>query len=251
MLKRLCVIVVLLAATLATAGAQQAIRIGYWDNGPFVLGQPGGKPPVGSAVDYWTTVVAPALNVKVEWVGPTPLLRLMNQIQSGDIDAILIVARNPDREKVMLFPARPYISFQPALTVSKDNPLAAVKSQDDIAGMRVGYAEGAAVPEFMKTAKITWDNVSTATWIADGYKKLANKRVDAVFNLGLVGLQYEATRGFADKFKFLTLPVPPSDIYTSFAKGDRGAAFLKAYDAVNAKNASAMDALTKKYLGSN
>jgi ABC-type amino acid transport substrate-binding protein len=247
MKKRIIIGAVLLAAVLVSAGAQQVIRIGYWDNPPYVQGQPGGKAPIGAAVDYWTTVVAPAMNVKVEWVGPTPLLRLMSQIQSGDIDAILIVARNPDREKVMLFPALPYVKFQPGIAVARDNPLAAIKAQEDIAGMRIGYAEGAAVPDFLKTAKVTWDNMTTATWIEDSYTKLANKRVDAVANLTTVGLQYAASKTFAGKFKFLELPIAASDIYTAFVKNDKGTAWVKAYDAVNAKNASAMDALVKKY----
>jgi ABC-type amino acid transport substrate-binding protein len=247
MSKKLPVTAVLLAAVLVSAGAQQTIRIGYWDNAPYVMGQPGGRPPQGAAVDYWTTIVAPAMNVKIDWQGPTPLLRLMTQIQAGDIDAILIVARNPDREKVMSFPAAPFVKFQPGLAVARDAALGAVKSADDIAGLRIGYADGAAVPDFMKNAKVTWDNLSTATWVADSFAKLANKRIDAVFNLTTVGLQYAAEQGFTDRFKFLALPIAASDIYTTFAKTDKGAAFLKAYDAVNAKNASATDGLVQKY----
>jgi len=251
MFKRFFVIAVLLAVILGAVGAQQTIRIGYFDNGPYVLGQPGGKPPVGSAVDYWNTIVAPAMNVKVEWVGPTPMLRLLNQVKSGDVDAVLIVARNAEREKVMSYAATPFIKFQPGIAVLKDNALDVVKNQDDIAGMRLGTSEGAIVSDFVKSAKVTWDNVSTATWMADCLTKAANKRIDGVFNLGVVGLQYEASQGYPGKFKFLALPVPGTDIYTAFSRTDRGAAFLKLYDPVNTKNASAMDALTRKYIGAN
>jgi ABC-type amino acid transport substrate-binding protein len=247
MQKRLLVLAILLAAVTAMAGAQQTIKIGFWDNAPFVVGQPGGKPPVGAAIDYWNTCLAPAMNVKVEWVGPTALPRLLSQLQSGDIDAVLIVGKNPDREKLYLFPALPYLSFQPGLAVLKDYPRDAIKTADDVAGMKIGYANGLLVVDFLKNSKATWDNLSTATWIQDNYAKLANKRVDAVFNLGIAGLQYEASKTYAGKFKFLTLPVAPSPIYSAFAKTDRGTAFLKLYNDANAKNASAVDALVKKY----
>ena len=115
-------------------------------------------------------------------------------------------------------------------------------------GMKVGYATGLTVIDFMKNAKITWDNMSTATWIQDDFRKLANKRIDAVFNLTTVGLEYEAAKSYSGKFKFLQLPVPPNPIYTMFARTDRATAFLKRYDPVNSKNAHTMDALVNKYL---
>ena len=247
MLKRVMALGILLGAVLATAGAQQVIRIGFFDNGPFVLGQPGGKPPVGAAVDYWNTIVAPAMNVKVQWVGPTPMLRLLSELKTGDLDALLVVGKNPERAQLFLYPAAPFVRFQPGIAVLKENPLTVIKTQDDLSGLRVGTAQGAVVSDFIKTAKVTWDNVSTATWIQDGFAKLANKRIDAVFNLTLDGLQYEASQTYPGKFKFLALPVPPADIFTAFSKTDRGAAFLKQYDAINAKNASAMEKLVKKY----
>jgi polar amino acid transport system substrate-binding protein len=247
MRKRFVVLVVLLAAVAMTAAAQQPIKVGFWDMGPYVVGQPGGKPPVGAAVDYWTTVVAPAMNVKVQWVGPTPLPRLLKQLESGDVDAVVIVGRNPDREKLFLFPSGPFIHFQPGMAVLKDSPLAAVKTPDDLTGLRVGTAQGAMVSDFIKNAKVTWDNVSTATWIQDSYVKLANKRIDAVYNLGLAALQFEAAQTYAGKFRFIPIPGPMVDIYTAFSRTDRGSAFLKQYDAINSKKAPEMEALVKKY----
>ncbi len=247
MRKVLLVLVVLLAAVAMSAGAQQVIKVGFWDIGPYVIGQPGGKPPVGAGVDYWNTVIAPAKKVQVQWVGPTPLLRLLKQLEAGDVDAVLIVAKNPDREKIFQFAATPFVKFQPGMAVLKDSPLTAVATQDDLAGLRVGTGQGAVVSDFIKNSKVTWDNVSTASWIQDCYAKLVNKRIDAVFNLGLDSLQYEAAKTYAGKFRFVLLPVTPVAIYTAFAKTDRGTAFFKLYDPINTKKVSAMDALVKKY----
>jgi len=247
MLKRFLVLSVLIAIAATSVTAQSTIKIGFWDNAPYVVGQPGGKAPVGAAVDYWTTIVAPAMNVKVEWVGPTALPRLLAQMDSGDIDAVIIAGKTPDREKLYQFPTTPYIMFQPGLALLKDNPLAAIKTAADVSGLKIGYANGLAMVDFLKNAQVTWDNLTTATWIQDNYVKLSNKRVDAVFNLGITGLQYEASKTFAGKFKFLPLPVPASGIYTIFAKTDKATTFLKLYNAVNDKNVSAVDGLVKKY----
>ena len=175
------------------------------------------------------------------------MLRLLSQLKSGEIDALLIIGKNSEREKLYQFPSAPFLHFQPGLAVLKEYPLSAIKSQEDLAGMKVGTAQGALVVDFIKNANVTWDNVATATWIQDQLTKVANKRIDAVFNLGIAGLQYEASRSFAGKFKFLQLPVPSSDIFTAFAKTDRATALLKLYNEANAKNAAAVDGLVKTY----
>jgi len=245
---RIRVFVLLLAVVAMAVSAQETIKIGYFDNQPFVIPQPGGKAPIGASVDYWTNIVAPAMNVKVEWVGPTPMLRLLKQLETGDIDAVLILGKNPDRAKVYLYPAKPYLHMRPALTVLKDNPLSSISTQDDVAGMRIGYLQAAVVPDFLKTAKVTFDNLTSTNWQQDNFAKLANKRIDAVFNLNVEALAFEASQTYAGKFKFLQLPVPPSDIYTAFAKTDRGAAFMQKYDQVNNKNSTVVDTLIKKYI---
>lgn len=132
MYKRFVAGVILLAGVIAAAGAQETIKMGYWDNAPFVIAQPGGAPPAGAAVDYWTAIVAPAMNVKVAWVGPTALPRLLIQLQSGEIDAVLVAARTPEREKLFQFAAAPSLHFLPGLAVLKENPLAAIKSADNV-----------------------------------------------------------------------------------------------------------------------
>lgn len=184
----------------------------------------------------------------MEWLGPTPPLRLFKQLETGDVDAILILGKNPDRQKIYLYPAKPYLRMRPALTFLKDNPRDAIKNQDDLAGLKIGYFQGGVVPDFLKTANVTFDYLTSTNWQQDNFAKLVNKRVDAVFNLNVEALAYEAAQTYAGKFKFLQLPVPPSEIYTAFAKTDRGAAFLQKYDQVNNKNSTVVDTLIKKYI---
>lgn len=248
MAKRSVFLSVLLAAVALAAGAQQTIRVGYFELQPYAYPVQGQRAPAGAAVEYWSTYVAPAMGVTVEWVGPTPLLRLLSQMDSGALDAVLVLGKNPERAAKYLLPPTPYMHFRPGLAVLKESPLNEIKTQDDVAGFKVGYAEGAVVVDFMKTARITWDNVTTATWVQDGLTKLAAKRVDAVFDLGIDALRYQASLTFPGRFRFVGLPIPPADLYTGFAKTDRGAAFLKLYIDANARHVASMAGIIDRYL---
>jgi polar amino acid transport system substrate-binding protein len=248
-MKRFAVLFALLAVIVVGASAQNTIRIGYFELKPYAIPQPGGQPPIGASVDYWNTIVAPAMKVKVEWVGPNPMLRLLSQMESGEIDAVLVLARNPDREKKFLYPTTPSLLFRPTIAVNKDSPLKEIKTQNDIAGMTLGTAQGAVVPDFVKTANVRWDNVTTPNWIHDCLVKLAGKRIDGVVDLGNAAMAYDAAQTLPGKFRFLPLPVAPAPIYTAFSKSARGAELLKLFNAVNDKNAAKAEMLLKKYIG--
>jgi polar amino acid transport system substrate-binding protein len=64
-----------------------------------VIDQGAGKQPTGASVEYREKYIAPKLGVKTEWVGPFPMLRLLKSLEDGEIDAIIVMAKNPDREK--------------------------------------------------------------------------------------------------------------------------------------------------------
>ncbi len=249
-MKRLFLIIAaLVMAASAVSAQQQTIRIGYFENQPWVIPQEG-KEPTGAAIDFWQTIVAPALKVKVEWIGPIPMLRMLDDLSKGNIDAILILGKNPEREKLYIYPTTPCIYFKAGIAVLKENPLAKVEKQEDLFGMRIGYVAGAIVPDLFKNEKITVDNINTTNWEQDNFVKMVNKRVDAVGNLNIESLIYQAGKGgYADKFKFLTLPMAPNPIYTVFVNSAKGSALAKAYNDVVLKNPNAIETLVKKYLG--
>lgn len=238
---------VLMAAFAVATPAQETIRIGYFDIKPWVIPQAGS--PTGAAVEYWEKTLAPAMQVKVEWVGPTSMMRLLKQLENGEIDAAVVLSRTPEREKLYRYPAVPYVKFHPTLAVAKSSRLTAINGQSDLDGLRVGFQQGGFIPPFLKTSRATLDLVASNTWLHDNFVKMFASRVDAVFDVGGESLLYEATRGgHLDQVKLLALPVPPQDIYTAFASTPRAEAFLKRYDPANEKNARLMEALIKKYV---
>ncbi len=247
-MKRIAIVAIFFSAVLAAASAQQTIKVGYFENQPWVIPQEG-KDPTGAAVDFWQTVIAPSMKVKTQWVGPLPMARMLDDLQKGNLDAVLILGKNPEREKLFLYPKTSYLGMRVGLALLKENPLQAVKTTQDLEGMRIGYVQGAMIPDFVKSDKIVIDNISTTNWEQDDFVKMMNKRVDAVMNLNVESLIFQAGKaGYTDKFKFLMLPVQPSLIYTVFTNSARGSSLLKLYEEAVVKDPKAMDSLIKKYI---
>ncbi len=245
-MKRIFFVLILFAAVIMTAGAQQTIKVGYFENQPWIIPQEG-KDPTGAAVDFWQTIIAPAMKIKTVWVGPMPMLRMLDDLSKGNIDAVLILGKNPEREKLFLYPSTPCMYMRAGLALLKDNPLTKIESKEDLAGMRIGYVAGAIIPDIMKSDKITIDNISTANWEQDNFVKMVNKRVDAVGNLNIESLIFQAGKsGYS--FKFLTLPIAPNPIYTVFVNSPKGSELLKLYNEIIVKNTGAIDTLVKKYI---
>jgi ABC-type amino acid transport substrate-binding protein len=239
----------IVAATLATAArADETIIIGYFENPPWVISRQG-QSPTGISVDYWEKEIAPAMHLTVKWVGPSSMLRLFKQLETGEIDAAAVAGKNPERAKIFLYPNAPYATMRPALAFLKTSPLTAIKQPSDIAGLKVGYFQGGIISPFLKSASVTYDMVSSSTWQQECFAKLLHGRVDAVHQLNVEALLYQAAQtGQADKIKILQLPEATQDMFSPFAPTPRGRELLKRYNEVNGKHAKAVDGLIKKYV---
>jgi hypothetical protein len=84
----------------AVSPDEEIIRIGFFNLAPQVFIVKDGKSPIGAAVDYWEAYLSPEMRVKIEWVGPVNIRRLMKEAQKSRIDAILVFAKNSDRLKI-------------------------------------------------------------------------------------------------------------------------------------------------------
>ena len=240
-----------LGAALATSAvADDTVNIGFFEMQPWIVPHQGGK-PTGLAVDYWEKTLAPAMNVTLKWSGPTPMLRLLQQLEAGEIDAVVILSKTPEREKLFVYPKLSFVQFQPTLAVLKESRLAAVKSASDLAGVRIGYQQGGFVPPFLKDPQIKLDLISSPNWLQDNFAKLLASRVDAVFDVGTESLILLASmNGQAEKFRFVPLPVPPQPIFSAFARTPRGTALAAKYEPVNAQNAAAFKDVVEKFKAS-
>jgi ABC-type amino acid transport substrate-binding protein len=78
----------------------------------------------------------------------------------------------PFVEGLYQFPTTPYILFQPGLALLKDNPLAAIKTAADVSGLKIGYANGLAMADFLKLYNTVNDkNASALDGLVKKYTK--------------------------------------------------------------------------------
>jgi ABC-type amino acid transport substrate-binding protein len=135
--------------------------------------------------------------------------------------------------------------------VSKENRLVAAKSPSDLAGIRIGYLKGAFLPPFLVDPQIKLDLVSSPSWLQDNFAKLLGGRIDAVFDVGAESLiRLASGNGQAEKFRFVTLPVPSQPIFSAFARTPHATALAAKYETANARNAAAFKDVVEKFKAS-
>ena len=226
------------------ASGKDILKIGYFYLEPFIMEEEGAPDPIGVSVDYWEKLVAPAMGVQIEWVGPLPITRMYYYLETGDIDTIFIVVKNPDREKKYLFSSRPFFKMHACLWVLKESPLVSIRDIKQLNGWRIGFVEGSQINPFLKSDNVRIENAQGMEYKLINFSKLFAKRLDAIYDHNEYTLAYEALRlGFRDKLRYVPIPAEPNYNFAAFTKNDRGRRFLKIYDSVN--NALPSDAVEK------
>ena len=228
----------------------ETIKIGYFELEPYVGGQAGQK-PTGASVDYWEKHLAPQMGVTIEWVGPLTVPRLLKDLESGAIDAIVLMAKNPERASKFLFPSQPYTTQEASIVVLKTSPIKKINKIEELYGLNIGYHAGAFVPPYMKNDKIKIDFTTSETYKQDNFNKLLKGRIDCIFDVNDISNLIEAKMfGHSDKIRLIKLPVAPTNIYSLFVNSDRGKSFLAAYEKANNKlvKQGVYDKLLKAYL---
>ena len=231
------------------ASGKDIMKIGYFYLEPFTIEEDGAPDPIGVSVDYWEKLIAPSMDVKIEWVGPLPIARMYYFLDVGEIDTIFIAVKSADREKKYLFPSKPYCKGQACLWVLKDSPLVSIKEIKQLDDWRIGFVEGSQINPLLKSGNFRIENAQGVEYKAINFSKLFAKRLEAIYDHNEYTLAYEALRlGFRDKLRYVPLPTEPNNNFVVFTKNDRGRRFLNIYESVNNSLPSdAVDKIIKKY----
>ncbi len=211
----------------------ETIKIGYFKLEPHTMVVDGKH--TGALVDYWEKYLAPAMNVKVEWEGPIPPLRLMKKLETGDINVIALLAKNKERAKKFDYPETSFYRMTSAIAVAKDNPLNKINTIEDIIEMKMGFFKKGFKPPVMRDPRIKWEYVNATDWKILNLRKVLKKRLDAAFDAENNTLLYEINKyGFGDKMKVLLIPGTFAGAYSLFSKQDKGR-FVNKYNKIHKK----------------
>lgn len=200
------------------SSSRTSLRVGYFQFPPHVYSLPD-KEVTGAAIELLRDHIAPAMGIEIQFVGPFPLPRLLNDFAQRNLDAILVLSRTAERESVFTYPPTPFWQMQPGLVLQAASALASLEPPDQLNGMRIAYVRGAWLPDFFKktNAHFEFNTGEAATDL--NMHKLANGRVDAVLGPDKCALNCSILHnGMNGQVKIIDLPGETSPIYTVFAK---------------------------------
>lgn len=176
------------------------------------------REPGGAAVEYLRDRIAPKMAEPVVFEGPIPFARLLYEFQGGKYDAVLLLAKNPERAKLFIYPEIPFGKMESALLVKKGFARVPLKSPKDLEGVIIGYTNKAWRAPFMRDPSLQFEMVSAQYATEINFRKFNEGRLDAVYNPDRIALLYGAKRQKALRsHKLITVPGPAVGFYTVFS----------------------------------
>jgi len=229
----------------------ETLKVGVFLHAPIVMqANPGGE-PFGPGIDYAKAVVR-ALGYEPE-IRVLPIARILANLKDGSLDLALELGMTEERKAFLLYPDLPCLSSHPSLTVLADNPLGAVSSTKDLAGIRVGYLLGAYAGSFFAgKTNVEFEYVSGETWVAQNLGKLLAGRIDAILDQNEYSCLAEARRqGVESRIKTLLLPVADIKAYVVFSRATpKSERLLRLYNAIKDSSVPNENTLLLRYLDS-
>lgn len=212
---RLAIFFLFLQGVVLCPFSAQAFKVGFFVLEPHAMlidGQPG-----GCAVEYLRDHIASEMGAEFEFEGPLPFTRLLFDFKEGAYDAVLLLAKNSEREHQFMYPSEQFGHMESTLLVPKGFPLGGLRSPEDLNGLVVGYAKRAWRSPFMRHNSISFDLVTTVYATDTNFDKFDNYRLDAVYNPDKNALLYRLKR-HSLKRPYKLIPVPGNRVgfYTVF-----------------------------------
>jgi len=238
-------------SSLASSGAQ-SIRMAWFPVPPHSFPAADGKGPTGPSIELFERIAA-RMGCGVEWIGPLPINRLGEYQKTGELglDGSILHIKTPAVADLLLYPSRPYFVARPSLAVLYDNPIARVRTIEDIEGYRIGFVKtlSSNYPAFIgeHRDRLRIDELSGEGWVGRNLQKLLSGRLDAVYERNHYTLPYQARLdGIEDRIKVLDLPVDPIPHYFAFHRSSpRAAELLERYEEAVAGLAFDYDAMVQ------
>ncbi len=230
------------------ASPAYAFRVGFFVFEPHAMVVDG--VPGGAAVEYFRDYVAVEMGIKVEFEGPLPFGRLMQDFSAGEFDAVLLLAKSPERAKQFIYPEAPYGMMQSTLMVPKGFRVEKLVSPEQLNGMLIGYSRRAWRSSFMRHKSVQFDLVASEYATALNFKKFNEGRLEGVYSPDRAALLYRARQlPEMRPFKLLAVPDPAVGFYTVF-RPSTPLETVRSYEAAlrRAQAACPYDSVVQKYI---
>lgn len=198
-------------------GVRSVIRSGCeLDYPPFCIVQEDGS-STGFAVELMQAALSAMGREATFRTGPWAEVK--GWLVRGEIDALPLVGRTPEREELFDFTV-PYLTMHGAIVVRRDST--GIRSLEDLRGKRVGVMAGDNAEEFLRREDRGLEIVAAPTFV-EAFQALADGRSDAVVVQRLVALRLLAGSGLRDTLRIVEQPLAEFSQSFCFAvkRGDR------------------------------
>lgn len=207
-------VLVLSVVTLSSSCAY-AFKVGFFVFEPHAMLIDGQQD--GAAVTYLRDYIAPEMGIEVDFEGPVSFTRLLFDFSHGAYDAVLLLAKNPERARDFVYPSQPYGFMESSLLVPKDFPHETLTSPSQLKGLVIGYARKAWRTPFMRDKSLKFDMITTRYSTDTNFHKLDEGRVDCIYSPDKNALLYGLKTHVVERpCKLLVVPGPKVGFYTVF-----------------------------------
>lgn len=234
LLSKLICFVLVLIQSVPVLSNEKNLTIGYFDIPPYSYTTSDGN-SIGAAIDFNNILFREKLGYEVEYKR-FPFVRVINELKAGNIDAALLLGKNPSRSKVFSYPDKHYIEDHNSIVVRADSNLQEINSHSDLNDIKILYIKKGYRSRFMNHNNLDLHTlVFGENYIEQLLKLVMLKRVEAAYLPTEWTFKFQAMKSYKiNDFKFLRTPEPAEKFYTVF-KRDIPSSLLEEYNSANTR----------------
>lgn len=228
---------------------KKELKIATYELPPHVYIGKDSSTPVGAAIDFFNLYLNHEQKYQAKWV-VAPFARFLIDLENQKVDMGLLLAKNPQREKIIRYAAQSLYTTSSGVIVSKKLGLKDLKTLKDLKGMTLGHSQASITPPLLVQAGVKFDYLSGEDVIKRNIERVRLKRIDGVFVPTYSNAEYILQKmKNTDDMLLLKIPESSLDLYVVFRKDIDPETFKYLSEQIS-KHRANYPALVKKYVNS-
>lgn len=217
----------------APGGGAASLRVGYFVLPPHV-GEKGQSYQEAPAFRYFEQLM-PAMGVKAATAEAYPLPRLLQKLEAGEIDMVLMMARSPERAARFVYPRQAFFVAEPAVAVGREQGLRQVQSIEQLLNLRIGVWQEGFLTPLLRDRRLTLTRMSGDFVAQRNLRMIELGHVDAFYSPDRCAIEHARARTAQPaRLRVLALPEPGVPLYSVFSR-QAAPRWLRAYEAALAE----------------
>lgn len=232
----LSALVLFTLSLLAPLAAADNLRVGYFDLPPHTP-RSGLVDEDGAAIAYFGKV-AERMQLSDVSYQRYPLPRLLQMLEQGKLDMALILAKTPEREAVLVYPAQPFVVVQPVLLVARQHPLQRVETVEQLLPLRLGAWQDGYRSPMLRDPRLQLQTLNSGNVLRQSLEMIQAGRLEAFYHPDDLAVRYQVQHlGMQHSIRLLPLPEQEMQLYSVFSR-PAASLYLQRYERAQAEVAA-------------